>query len=104
MIGFSKGVRSSGVGSKKCKIIAGLKKYKPIIQKKKKKKHDKIVLFANNTLINRKLLISRALINSYIGSNEFVSVNNVSKGNMMIGKKKSKIQRLQQFIKILVYL
>ena len=93
MIGFSKGVRSSGVGSKKCKIIVGLKKYKPIIQKKKKK-HDKIVLFANNTLINKKLLISRDLINSYIGSDEFVSVNNVSKGNMMIGKKKSKIQRL----------
>ena len=93
MIGFSKGVRSSGVGSKKCKIIVGLKKYKPIIQKKKKK-HDKIVLFANNTLINKNLLISRALINSYIGSDEFISVNNVSKGNMMIGKKKSKIQRL----------
>ena len=93
MIGFSKGIRSSGVGSKKCKIIVGLKKYKPIIQKKKKK-HDKIVLFANNTLINKKLLISRALINSYIGSDEFVSVNNVSKGNMMIGKKNSKIQRL----------
>ena len=54
--------------------MAGLKTYKSII-KKKKKKHDKIVLLAK--MLNAiKILISKALINSYISRKEFVSISN----------------------------
>ena len=38
-------IKSSAIGLKICAITAGIKKYKLII-KKKKKKHDKIVLLA----------------------------------------------------------
>ena len=55
--------------------MAGLKKYKSII-KKKKKKHDKIVLLAKSKLNAIKILISKSLINSYISRKEFVSINN----------------------------
>ena len=70
------GIASSGVGINICVIIAGIKKYKSII-KKKKKKSDKIVLFGNNKSNIIKVLISKALIDSYISHDEFVSVNNV---------------------------
>ena len=54
--------------------MAGLKTYKSII-KKKKKKHDKIVLLAK--MLNAiKILISKALINSYISRKQFVSISN----------------------------
>ena len=52
------------------------KKYQSII-KKKKKKHDKIVLLGKAKLDTMEVLISRSLINSYISHDEFVSVNNV---------------------------
>ena len=52
------------------------KKYKSII-KKKKKKHDKIVLFGKDKLNIIEVLISKASIDSYISHDEFVSVNNV---------------------------
>ena len=53
-----------------CVINAGIKKYKSII-KKKKKKHYKIVLLAKCKLSNIKVLISKALINSNIIHDEF---------------------------------
>ena len=61
-----------------CAIIAGIKKYKSII-KKKKKRHDKIVLLRKDKLNTIEVLISKALIDSYISHDEFVSVNNVLK-------------------------
>ena len=70
------GIISSAVGLKICAIIAGIKKYKSII-KKKKKKHDKIVLLLKDKLNTIEVPISKALINSYISHDEFVSVNNV---------------------------
>ena len=42
-------------------------------------KCDKIVLLGKTKLHNIKVLISKALINSYISHEEFVSVNNVLK-------------------------
>ena len=57
------GIISSTVGINICAIIAGIKNYKSII-KKKKKKHDKRVLLDNLNTIE--VLISRALINLYI--------------------------------------
>ena len=45
--GIPIGVTSSAIGLKICAISSGIKKYKSII-KKKKKKHDKIVLLAKS--------------------------------------------------------
>ena len=70
------GITSSAVGLKICAITAGIKKYKSII-KKKKKKHDKIVLLGKDKLNTIEVLISKALINSYITHDKFVSVNYV---------------------------
>ena len=42
LVGIPIGITSSAIGLKICAITAGIKKYKLII-KKKKKKHDKIV-------------------------------------------------------------
>ena len=46
-VSISIGIASSTIGLKICAITAGIKKYKSII-KKKKKKHDKIVLLAKS--------------------------------------------------------
>ena len=48
---------------------ASLEKYKSII-KKKKKKHDKIVLLGKSKLNTIEVLISKVLIDSYISHDE----------------------------------
>ena len=78
MIGIPIGITSSAIGLKICAITAGIKKYKSII-KKKKKKHDKIVLLAKSKLNSIEVLISKALIDSNISHDEFVLMNNVLK-------------------------
>ena len=55
------GSTSSAVGIKIFAITAGVKYYKSII-KKKKKKHDKIVLLGKDKLNTIEVLISKALI------------------------------------------
>ena len=70
------GITGSAVGINICAIIAGIKKYKSY-KKKKKKKHDEIVLSGKDKLNTIKVLISKALIDSYISHDEFTSVNNV---------------------------
>ena len=67
---------------------AGLKKYKSMI-KKKKKKHDKIVLLVNSKLNRVEVLISKALIDSVFSHDNFVLINNVLKeySKMMEGIK-----------------
>ena len=72
------GITSSAVGIKICVITTLIKKYKSII-KKKKKKHNKIVLLGKDKLNNTEFLISKALIDSYISHDEFVSLNTVLK-------------------------
>ena len=47
--------------------------------KKKKKKHDKIVLLAKSKLNRIDVLISKSVIDSHISHGEFVSINNVLK-------------------------
>ena len=69
-------ITSSAVGLKICAITVGIKRYKSVI-KKKKKKHDKIVLLGKDKLNTIKVLFSKALINSYIRHDQFLSVNNV---------------------------
>ena len=71
-------ITSSVVGLKICAITAGIKKYKSIIRKNKKK-HDKIVLLAKTKLNNIEFLISKGLINSSISHEQLISVNNVAK-------------------------
>ena len=63
------GIKSSAVGIKICAITSE--------GKEKKKKHDKTVLLGKDKLNTIEVLISRALIVSYISHDEFVSVNNV---------------------------
>ena len=67
---------SSAVGLNICAIISGIKKYKSVINKKKKKKNDKIVLLGKDELNTIKILISKTLIDLYISHDKFVSVNN----------------------------
>ena len=69
---------SSAAGTKICVITAAIKKYKSII-KKKRKKHDKIVLLPKSKLNSIEVLISKALIDSNINHEKFVLINNVVK-------------------------
>ena len=71
-------IRSSAIGLKICAITAGIKKYKSVI-KKKKKKHDKIVLLAKSKLNSGEVLISKALIDSNVSHDEFILINNMLK-------------------------
>ena len=66
-------MKNSAVRLKICAVTSGIKKYKSII--KKKKKHDKTVLVEKNKSDAIEVLVSKALINSYM------SVNNVFREN-----------------------
>ena len=72
------GITSSAIGLKICAITAGIKKYKSIIKKKKKKSY-KIVLLAKTKLNSIEALIFKALINFNISHDEFVLKNDVLK-------------------------
>ena len=74
LAGIPVGITSSAVGIKICAITVGIKKYISLIQKKKKKQ-DKIVLLAKTKLNTINILISKALINSYINHDKLVLVN-----------------------------
>ena len=79
LLSVSIGIVSPAIGLKSCTITAGIKMYKSVI-KKKKKKHVKIIL-AKTKWNNIEVLISKALTDSYISHDEFVLVNNVLRGN-----------------------
>ena len=78
LVGIPVGITSSAIGLKICAITAAIKEYKSII-KKKKKKHDKIVLLAKSKLNSIEVLISKALIDSVISHDLFVLTNNILK-------------------------
>ena len=59
LLGVPIGITSFGIQLKICAIAAGIKKYKSIINKKKKK-HDKIILLAKSKLNTLEVLISKA--------------------------------------------
>ena len=61
---------SSEIGLKLCSITARIKKHKLII-KKKRRKHNKKVLLAKSKLNIIEVLISKALIDSFIRHDEF---------------------------------
>ena len=77
LLGIPIGIASSVIGLKSCAIAARIKKYKPII--KKKKKHVKIGLLAKSKLNRREVLISKALIDSNISHDKHILINNVRK-------------------------
>ena len=78
LLGIPIGITSSAVGLKICAVTAGIQMYKSIV-KKKKKKHDKMVLLAKTKLNSIKVLISKALIDSNISHDDYVVINNVLK-------------------------
>ena len=69
LLGISIVITSPAIELKIWAITAGIKKYNSII-KKKKKKHDKIVLLAKSKLNTIEVLISSALIDSAISHDE----------------------------------
>ena len=75
MIGIPIRITSSALELKICALTPGIKKYKSTI-KNKKKKHDKIVLLAKSKLNSIEVIISKAVIDSFISHDEFVSINN----------------------------
>ena len=77
-VGIPIGIASSTIGLKIYVITAGIKRYKSII-KKKRKKHDEIVLLAKSKLNNMEVLISKSLIDSNISHDEFFLINYVLK-------------------------
>ena len=72
-------MKNSAVGLKICAVTSGIKKYKSII--KKKKKHDKTVLVEKTKSDAIEVLVSKALINSYISVNNVFRENNERRKN-----------------------
>ena len=73
LVGIPVVIMSSVIELKICVIISGIKCQ--LIIKKKKKRHDKKVLWTKSKV--NKVLISKALIDSNISHDEFVLINNV---------------------------
>ena len=86
MLGVPVGITSSEIGLKIYAITAGIKKYKSII-KKKKKKHDRVVLLAKSKLNSKEVSIYKVLVDSVISHDEFLLITNVIKEYSEIKKK-----------------
>ena len=78
LLGIPIGVTSSAIGLKPYAITAGIKRYKSII-KKKKQKHDKMVLLAKGKLNSIEVLIYKALIDSNTSHDGFLLKNTLLK-------------------------
>ena len=59
-------------------MAAGIENYKSIV-KKKKKKHDKIVLLAKSKFNSIEVFVSKVLIDSNVSHDKFVLINNAMK-------------------------
>ena len=68
------GITGSEIGLKICELIAGTKKYRSIV---KKRKHNKIISIAKSKLNRIKVLFSKSLIDWNISHNEIVLIKNV---------------------------
>ena len=91
------GMRSSAVGIEICVITAWMKKYKSIINNNKK--HNKVASIGKNKLNTIKILISKALIDSYIGQDEFASIN---KGFSEYNEMKKEIKNPETFVEYFI--
>ena len=76
VVGVLVEITSSAVGLKICVLTVGIKKYKSII-KKKKKKYYKIVFSAKVKLNKIEVLTSKPFNDSNISNHEFITMNNV---------------------------
>ena len=76
LVDIPEGITSFTTGIQMRTITALIKKYKSIV---KKKKHDEIVLLAKSKLNSIALLISQALINSFLSRTEFILIRNILK-------------------------
>ena len=101
LLGIPIGITSSAIGLK-IWIIAGIKKYKPII-KKKKNNDNEILLRAKTKLNDIEVLISKVLIDSNISHDEFVLINNALK-KWLYKKGNQKLKDWNSLSQILVYL
>ena len=79
-----------------------IRKYKSII-KKKKNKHDKIVLLAKSKLNSIEVLLSKSLIDSVVSHDEFVLISNALKEYNEL-REEIKVKDLISLSKVLVYL
>ena len=102
-IGIPIEITSSAIGLKICAINSGIKKYKSIIEKEKKKHHE-IVLLAKSELNSIENLISKALIDSAISHDEFALINNVLREYNKMKEEIKKLNAESILLKILVYL
>ena len=96
LIGIPIGITSSAIGLKICALTAGIKKYRSIIEKKRRK-HDKTVLLAKSKLISIEVLISKALSDSVIIHDEFVLIIMCLK-NITKSKKKQKMPVINKYV------
>ena len=71
LVGILVGITSSAATIKISAITEEIKKYRSIL-KKKKKKHDQIVLLGKPKLNAIEVLISKALINLHISDNKTI--------------------------------
>ena len=78
LVGISSGIASFANRIKICTVTAVIKKYKTLI-KKKTKRHNEIAFLAKPMLNTVDILISKALFDSCISHNKFVSIKNVLK-------------------------
>ena len=97
------GITSSVIGLKIRAITAEIKKYRSVI-KKKKKKHDEIVLLAKSNLNSVEVLISKAWIDSVISHEDSVLIDNELKEYNKNEKITQKFEDLNSSSKILVQL
>ena len=74
LLGVCTGIASYSIWLKICAITSGIKKYKSII-KKKRKKHNNTMLLAKPKLNTTEVLISKDLIDSCVNHDKFVSLN-----------------------------
>ena len=79
-----------------------IRKYKSII-KKKKNKHDKIVLLVKSKLNSIEVLLSKSLIDSVVSHDEFVLISNALKEYSEL-REEIKVKDLISLSKVLVYL
>ena len=97
LIGIPIGITSSAIGLRICAITTAIKKYKSII-KRKKIKHDKIVLLAKSELNSIEVNISKFLINSVVSHDQFVLIYNILKE---YNKMKEEIKKFKGLIKFM---
>ena len=96
------GIMNSATGLKVCAATAGIKKYKSIIEKKKRK--HKIVLLSKSKLNSIEVLTSKGSINSVISHDVFVLIDNVLKEHNETKEEIKNLKISSSLSKILVYL